>query len=143
MIHFRDYQKDDFREVIQLWQDTGMGSPQRGDGHELISDTIEAGGKFIIMLLNDKIIGTAWITDDKRRLYLHHFGILPKYQSKGYGHELMKETMRFVKQRGMQTKLEVHGDNTVAIHLYEKYGFRSLGNYETMIIRHANEIQNV
>lgn len=140
MVEFRDYQTSDFTQVMQLWQATDMGGKERGDDHEQIVKTTQAGGKLIVMLLEGEIIGTSWITDDKRRLYLHHFGVLPEYQSMGYGHELMRETLRFVKQKNRQVKLEVHESNKAAIHLYEKFGFYRFGDYDSMIIRRPDTI---
>ncbi len=53
------------------------------------------------------ICGTSWMTNDGRRILLHHFGILPEYQGKGYSKILLKESLRYVKKTGLQVKLEV------------------------------------
>ena len=78
----RDYQSEDFSAVMKLWQETGLNTPGRGDNENIIERTISVGGKLLIMLDEKKknIIGTSWLTSDGRRLYLHHFGIQPKYQ---------------------------------------------------------------
>ena len=74
-VSFRDYTSDDFNEVMNLWKLTGMGAKERGDDNEVIMRTLNAGGKFIIMQQNTKIIGSAWLTHDNRRTFLHHFGV--------------------------------------------------------------------
>ena len=82
-----------------------------------------------------KVIGTSWMTFDGRRILLHHFGIHPEYQRKGIGLLLARESLKFVKQKGYQVKLEVHKNNHAAIELYKKLGFTYLGDYDVYIIR--------
>ncbi|MBM3437050.1 MAG: GNAT family N-acetyltransferase [Bacteroidetes bacterium] len=95
------------------------------------------GGKLLLLDNPEtfEIIGTSWLTQDGRRIYLHHFGIKPEYQGMGYSHHLMKATMDFAESTGKQIKLEVHESNAVAINLYKKWGFQYLGDYEVYIIR--------
>ncbi|SRR3989339_449496 len=133
----RTFIPEDFSQVNELWSQTGMGGAHRGDNLEIIQQTIESGGKLLVMeeISTQKIIGTSWLTNDKRRIYLHHFGILPEYQDKGLSKPLMIESMKFAKETGLQVKLEVHRDNSRAINLYEKMGFKYLGDYDVYIVR--------
>jgi ribosomal protein S18 acetylase RimI-like enzyme len=131
----RDYRPSDFKEVMKLWQMTGMGGDERRDDNEVIIKTISNGGKLIIIEKDNSIIGTAWITNDFRRTYLHHFGIHPDQQGKGFGNILMEETMKFMKEKSCQVKLEVHKDNFKALNLYKKYGFINFPDYELMMNR--------
>jgi len=134
-IVFRDYNSKDFDKIMTLWELTGMGGKERGDNDEVITLSIETGGKLIIMELNKDIIGTSWLTTDSRRIFLHHFGIHPDYQGKGYANSLMDETMKFIKEKGLQVKLEVHKENIKALSLYRKYDFIDFTEYELMMKR--------
>jgi [ribosomal protein S18]-alanine N-acetyltransferase len=134
-LEIRDYRPSDFEDVMKLWQMTDMGGEERRDNNEVIMRTISNGGKLIIMEKNYMIIGTSWITHDCRRSYLHHFGIHPDEQGKGYGNILMEETMKYFKEKTYQVKLEVHKDNFKAINLYKKYGFIDFPDYELMMNR--------
>lgn len=138
-IQFRDYTQADFDEVQSLWQQTGMGGQERGDDHSVIKRTIDNGGKLIIMELGNIIIGTSWLTTDSRRTFLHHFGIHPDYQGKGFANLLMDETMRHVKTIGYQVKLEVSKQNEKALNLYRKYKFIDFVDYELMMKRDISE----
>lgn len=133
----RDFDSRDYEDVAKLWEVTGMGSPERGDDKETIERCIKLGGKFFILEDEYKniIAGTSWLTFDGRRLYLHHFGILPEYQGKGLSKYLLEEILVYVRESGCQVKLEVHESNRIAINLYEKYGFKYLGDYKVFIIR--------
>lgn len=139
----RSYHKGDFNEIMNLWVSTGMGRPDRGDDETTIERSIEMGGLMLVMVEepdDKKIIGTSWMTFDGRRIHLHHFGILPEYQGRGLSKNLLKESLRFVKEKGYQVKLEVHRSNSVAVTLYIKAGFKYLGDYDVYIIKDVQSI---
>ncbi len=128
---------------MNLWIATGMGRPERGDDEQIIERSLAMGGCMLIMTDDEsgKIIGTSWITFDGRRLFLHHFGILPEYQGKGLSKELLEKSLGFVKQKGIQVKLEVHRNNIIARNLYMNAGFEYLGDYDVYIMRDLDKIQ--
>jgi ribosomal protein S18 acetylase RimI-like enzyme len=134
---FRTYMKGDFQGVAQLWELTEMGSPERGDDEKTVEESVRIGGNLIIMEHKNtgRICGTSWLTYDGRRIHLHHFGILPECQGMGLSKCLLNESLKFVREKGVQVKLEVHAANERAINLYKKYGFEHLGNYNVYIIR--------
>ena len=133
----REYRPQDYSEVERLWVETGMGSSVRGDDQETIERTLKMGGKLFILEepTTAEVLGTSWLTFDGRRIYLHHFGILPSYQRKGFSKYLLKSSLDFARSTGKQIKIEVHQSNTRAINLYSKAGFNYLGDYDVYIIR--------
>jgi ribosomal protein S18 acetylase RimI-like enzyme len=133
----REYRPEDYTEVERLWSETGMGSPARSDDQQVIQKTLEMGGKLFILEepASGKVIGTSWLTDDGRRIYLHHFGILPAFQGKGFSKYLLKASLDYAQSSGKQIKIEVHQSNKKAIHLYLNAGFNYLGDYDVYIIR--------
>lgn len=139
----RDFKSSDFDGLMEVWHLTNLGSALRGDNLEIIEHSISMGGKMLMVEdSKKKIIGTSWMTFDGRRIHLHHFGIHPDYQRKGIGLLLAKESLRFVKQKGYQVKLEVHKNNHAAIELYKKLGFTYLGDYDVYIIRDLGAIES-
>jgi len=136
----RNYHKGDYQSIIDLWIATDLGRPERGDNEKIIEESIEMGGSLQVMVekASGKIIGTSWMTFDGRRIHLHHFGIAPDYQGQGLAKPLLKESLKFVKKKGYQVKIEVHRDNLKAINLYKKAGFEYLGDYDVYIIRNIN-----
>ncbi len=135
--YFSDFKKEDFLEIQKLWESTGMGNPERADDSLTIERCNSSGGKFICLRNkeNSEIIGTSWMTYDGRRIYLHHFCIKPEYQRSGLGTALGKESLKFIKKKGVQVKLEVHKNNTAAKKLYEKLGFFAFRDYDIYMIR--------
>ena len=140
MTQIRDYQTSDFPQIENLWKLTGMGGFVRGDNAETIEKSLRNEGRFLVLIIESLIIGTAWMTSDSRRIYLHHFGIHPDFQGKGLSKILLKASLAHVKNTGLQVKLEVHAENKKAISLYEKYGFGYLGDYKVYIIRDIAKI---
>ena len=58
------------------------------------------------------------------------FGIalISKYWNLGIGNALMKKSIELAKNIGFeQLELEVAGPNVKALHLYEKYGYKKIG----------------
>ena len=140
----REYHKGDFNAIMDLWIATGLSRPERGDDEATVERSIEMGGRMLVMCPEspaEEIIGTSWMTFDGRRLHLHHFGIDPSFQRRGLARELLRESLRFVKEKGYQVKLEVHKSNAVAVELYRKAGFEYLGDYDVYIIRDIQSIE--
>jgi ribosomal protein S18 acetylase RimI-like enzyme len=133
----RDYHESDYEALTDLWENTGMGGEYRGDDANVINRTINAGGKLLILEITTeaKIAGSSWLTNDGRRIYLHHFAVKPALQGKGLAKPLLKASIDFAKQKNLQLKIEVNRQNIVALNLYKKFGFEYLGDYDVYIIR--------
>jgi ribosomal protein S18 acetylase RimI-like enzyme len=133
----RAYRPGDFISLQSLWEQTGMGQAERGDSEEVIQRCNALGGELLVLVNrdSDEIIGSSWMTWDGRRMFLHHFAILPAYQKKGFGTMLAKESMKRIREKGVQAKLEVHKQNRAAKRLYKKFGFRSFKDYEILMIQ--------
>jgi ribosomal protein S18 acetylase RimI-like enzyme len=133
----RDYRAGDFKTLLDLWEQTDLTKPERGDSAEAIERCNTHGGRLLVMeeAESKKIIGSSWMTWDGRRIYIHHFGILPEYQGMGLGTRLAEESLEWIRQKGQQVKLEVHKENIAAKRLYEKLGFFAFRDYDIYMIR--------
>lgn len=131
----RDYQIGDFPQVETLWKKTGIYRADRGDTPEIIEKCTAQGGKLLVMAdpRQNLIIGSSWLTNDGRRLHMHHFAILPSYQNQGFGRSLANKSLSYARQRNIPVKIEVHKDNPEAMHLYESLGFEPLQDYGVYI----------
>jgi [ribosomal protein S18]-alanine N-acetyltransferase len=140
----RDYCDVDFSSLNELWQETKLGGSHRGDNAKIIALSIKLGGKLILLENTEtkEIFGSSWMTFDGRRIHLHHIGVKPLYQNKGFGKILTKESLKFAKEKGYQIKLEVHKSNKKAIEIYKKLGFAFLGDYDVYIVRELDSIKS-
>lgn len=131
----RDFWEQDFEQVMDLWKDTGIFTVERGDTLELIHRCNEQGGKFFV--LEDprcgKIKGSAWLTWDGRRVFLHHLAIGPEVQGQGWGRKLARAALDFAREKNSPIKLEVHHDNQAAVKLYRELGFEEFPGYEVFM----------
>ena len=139
----RDYWAADYPHVADIWERTGISTPGRGDTAEVIENTLRRNGRLLVLVdkASDTVVGTSWLTNDGRRLYLHHFAIDPKFQGAGLSKPLLRESLKIARGIGLQVKLEVHRDNHRAHNMYRKAGFKRLGDYDVMIVRDLNEIK--
>ena len=132
----RDYQSSDFKQIEALWKETGIYTVERGDTAVIIRQCNACGGRFIVMEDPSvgQVIGTSWLTWDGRRVFLHHFAVLPAWQGKGYGRQLAVESLAFATEMGAPLKLEVHSRNLPAIELYRSLGFKVFEDYDIYMI---------
>ena len=133
----RDYRPEDYTSLLYLWKKTGLSPPERKDCPEDIERCNKQGGRLLVMenTGNGMIIGSSWMTSDGRRIYIHHFGILPSMQGRGLGTELARGSIEWIRKQGLQVKLEVHKENHKAKHLYEKFGFFAFTDYDIYMKR--------
>jgi ribosomal protein S18 acetylase RimI-like enzyme len=124
-----------YEQISDLWTITGVGNPARGDSLDVVQRTLEHGGVILVAYAEDLSIGTAWLTHDFRRLYIHHMAVHPLWQNHGIGKSLMQEAIQIAHELGFQAKLEVHQDNPAANKLYANFGFEPLTGYTAMIKR--------
>ncbi len=114
-------------------------------GPEGMPFSVEAEAEFIssmensidnIMLLaksDDKIVGCASLNRLPRRM--KHRGdfaisVAKDYWNKGIGSQLLNNIIAFAKENNFEIiDLQVRSDNENAIHLYEKYGFKKIGEH--------------
>ncbi len=114
-------------------------------GPEGMPFSVEAEAEFIssmensidnVMLLakcDDKIVGCASLNRLPRRM--KHRGdfaisVTKECWNKGIGSQLLNNIIVFAKENNFEViDLQVRSDNKSAIHLYEKYGFKKIGEH--------------
>ncbi|KZX10240.1 GNAT family N-acetyltransferase [Methanobrevibacter filiformis] len=78
--------------------------------------------KFIFIEIMDYLVLAKFNSDD---LYLAELAIDSENQGKGYGKVLLNETVKIAKKRGFKrVVLDVELNNSVAIDIYKKFGFK-------------------
>lgn len=75
-------------------------------------------------LLGEKMIGMGFASFENGEVTIHGFGILPEFQGRGFGKELLLLIMRDLLQNGCENiTLEVDSNNLKAFELYKRNGF--------------------
>lgn len=76
-------------------------------------------------LLDGVVIGTCCILDFSQWYYLYGLEIYPDYRGKGFGKAFLYHILESLDQKNhRKVKLQVHSQNSTALTLYEKTGFR-------------------
>ena len=131
--------------LLEYLKQVGGESDNLTFGSEGMPFSVEAEAEFIssmensidnIMLLakcDDKIIGCASLNRLPRRM--KHRGdfaisVAKDYWNNGIGSQLLSNIIAFAKGNNFEIiDLQVRSDNKSAIHLYEKYGFKKIGEH--------------
>ncbi|GAB1467434.1 hypothetical protein MASR2M64_01020 [Candidatus Cloacimonadota bacterium] len=135
ILHITKLSPELYKDIIALWISTGISNPERNDSFAAVEYSLEHGGLILVAMSDDILQGSAWLTHDFRRIYIHHMAVLPNLQNTGIGTSLIAEALSIAKELGYQAKLEVHNENPAALHLYKKCGFTELNGYIVMINR--------
>ena len=91
---------------------------------------------YLIAEEDDEIVGSAVCASYEKKRLAHRatisISVKRKYWGKHIGTKLMEEIMKFVRNTPTIKiiSLEVRSDNSIAIHLYEKFGFKKIGTFK-------------
>ena len=135
----------DAAKLLEYLKQVGGETDNLTFGPEGMPFSVEAEAEFIssmensidnVMLLakcDDKIVGCASLNRLPRRM--KHRGdfaisVTKEYWNKGIGSQLLNNIIAFAKENNIEViDLQVRSNNKNAIHLYEKYGFKKIGEH--------------
>ena len=87
--------------------------------------------RYLVYIKDNKIVGFINYYDIYDRVEIANFNVLEQYQNMGIGNKLIKRVIELSTNKENIT-LEVRSDNIKAIHIYEKYGFTKIGDFNTI-----------
>ena len=129
--------KDDIEDLKEIFEDDDMTFEKSN-----IEKFLQTSNTYAFVLRNEeKVIGFAYgygLTrlDGKVMYYLHSIGILPRYQSSGYGVMLMDYIVSFAKENGFSEIFVITDKaNVNACKLYEKFGLKSEVENEIVYVK--------
>lgn len=120
----------DMERIINLSQEIFEDSYE--DAKSMVTKTFEADNRRQYMAsMDNKPIGMVSVNLDHGEASIFGFGVLPEYQGKGLGGEILKSLiLELLKSQIESISLEVDSGNQNAFHLYLKYGFEIETAYE-------------
>ncbi len=87
--------------------------------------------KVFIASLDETPIGKLDVSLNAHEAYIMGFGVLPPYRGRGYGRQILAQTIREILAHGQnRIVLEVATDNRNALILYQSCGFREISSYD-------------
>lgn len=85
--------------------------------------------EYFVARINEEIVGFAGVIDTVDQLEITNIVVKKSFRKNGVGNALLLELIRFAKESDKsEITLEVNNKNFVAIKLYEKNGFKNIGN---------------
>jgi ribosomal protein S18 acetylase RimI-like enzyme len=117
----QDYQK----ALIELWKECSLIVPQN-DPIEDIQKKLEfQPDLFFIALLDGKLVGSVMAGYEGHRGWLNYLAVLPDFQKRGYGRELVKRAIAELERLGcLKLNVQIRESNISAVRFYERLGFR-------------------
>lgn len=79
-----------------------------------------------VLFQDSKAVGLAMILTEGNGAYLFNFGILPEYRRKHLATAMFRSLLSFLPESVRNIQLQVDRENTAALLLYEKLGFRTV-----------------
>ena len=113
------------KAVIDLWRKCGLIVPQNDPVEDIQKKLVFQPELFFIASLKNKVIGSVMAGYDGHRGWLYYLAVLPEYQKKGYGRQLVEKAVSELRKLGcLKANLQVRTDNASVVDFYKHLGFK-------------------
>ena len=133
-ISLREAEREDLEAVIAMTQAIFNDSPDDARSMTLKAFESKDRVQYIALLKeqsDDQPVGMASVFTEEGEAWIFGLGILPGYQGKGLGGEMLDLIIVRTKGRGIENiSIEVDSTNESAFHLYTKHGFETETAFE-------------
>jgi ribosomal protein S18 acetylase RimI-like enzyme len=121
----RQFIPNDTNRVIFIWEQCDLVRNWNNPNFDIQRKLNFQKELFFVGLLNDEIIATAMFGYDGHRGWLNYFAVLPNFQRRGFGKQLMTfGEMALIEKGCPKLNLQIRNDNTKAINFYQKVGYK-------------------
>lgn len=86
-----------------------------------------------LIIFKKEKVGRLLVTEQDDKFVIVDITLLPNYQNKGIGSTILLELLEIAATSNKSVQLSVHRDNSRAIKLYERLGFRYVAESEIYI----------
>ena len=121
----RQFVPNDTNRVIFIWEQCDLVRNWNNPNFDIQRKLNFQKELFFVGLLNDEIIATAMFGYDGHRGWLNYFAVLPNFQKRGFGKQLMTfGEMALIEKGCPKLNLQIRNDNSKAINFYQKVGYK-------------------
>jgi ribosomal protein S18 acetylase RimI-like enzyme len=89
---------------------------------------------FLVAEVDDEVVGVVFASYDGRQAIIHRLAVMPEYQKKGIGSELMSKLMGRLEQMG-EIRIAVHASEEYVIRFFKRFG---LGESDVTYLKKDN-----
>ncbi|MFC2035087.1 GNAT family N-acetyltransferase [Chloroflexota bacterium] len=126
---------DRYDELITFWHNTeGIWNSDDDDYANLQRLLQRNPGLSLVVLHEDRIIGTVKCSHDGGRGYLHHLAVNKEFRNRGIGHELVLRCLQGLRKEGIKkTRIFVLDTNSANLGFWKNLGFdEKIYDYRTL-----------
>ncbi len=126
---------DRYEELIAFWRSNeGLWASDDDDYDNLQQFLQRNPGLSLIVLYEDRIIGSVKCSHDGRRGYIHHLAVKKDFRTHGIGRELVEKCLQNLHNEGInKIRVFVLDSNNTALGFWKKLGFtEQVYNYRTL-----------
>lgn len=92
--------------------------------------------RYYVGVMDGNVIGKLDVVLGKIQASIYGFAVLPAYQGRGYGRQILAHTIQAIQETGQQhIALEVATENKHALSLYQSCGFKETGGYDYYLLQ--------
>jgi ribosomal protein S18 acetylase RimI-like enzyme len=123
--HIVRYSLEHQDSVVDLWNKCDLIVPQNDPLEDIQKKLGFQPELFFIALLKNKVIGSVMAGYDGHRGWLYYLAVLPEYQKRGYGRQLVEKAVNELRKLGcLKVNLQVRTSNTSVVDFYKNLGFK-------------------
>lgn len=120
----RAYKESDRSQAVQLWIITGLYHPDNDPYKDIDRKIADSPELFFVAIDNNKVIGTVMVGYEGHRGWINYLCVLPQYQRRNIGRELMKHAEKALIGLGCaKINLQIRKDNIEVISFYKSIGY--------------------
>lgn len=123
-IRIREYDQQDFDEVVRIWNESGILPSPSDSCPELERARHRDPDLFLVAVQGRKVVGVVLGRFDGRRGWIQHLAVAPSARHLGLGRRLVTEVERRLFERGCpKVNLHVEPSNEAVCSFYERLGY--------------------
>ena len=123
-LNIRTYQYTDMEDIIHVWKECGLIRSWNNSKLDIQRKVNTQKDLFFVGEFSNKIIATAMFGYDGHRGWLNYFAVLPKFQKRGFGKQLLEYGELVLVDKGCpKLNLQIRAENKEAISFYKAVGY--------------------
>jgi ribosomal protein S18 acetylase RimI-like enzyme len=119
-VRIRTFDMSDYPAVRGIWEKVFTLRPTDDESH--IKLKLERDPNlFLVAEVDDKVVGVVFASYDGRQAIIHRLAVMPEYQKRGIGSELMTKLMGRLEHMG-EIRITVHASEEYVIRFFKGFG---------------------
>lgn len=129
----RPYKTNEFDEVMQLLKDTNLYFESCDQRDSVNAKSVDDPESIVVVVIDDKIVGCAFIVHDPWANIIYHTAVNPKFQNEGIGKALLEYSEKLIIERGgIQVAMYIMTENVEVVKGLALRGYKAIPDVTCM-----------